>query len=571
MKLRLIFLILMVFVASTPSRAQEDEAFERVDLRVISAAPGGVVVVDRGKDDGLAVGDRVRLHPRGGATRKGVVIQLDERSAVVELRDKTYAPAPGTRGEALVHRSRLAPVPEEEPPEEVAEPQEKEGEGEAEPGEEPLEGEAQHLPWENQDEEWSADMPLLAAVKPVRPDQRAKRATGRMYLIGDMVYTSENDGFSNSVFRLGMDVVFENPFDYGGGLHMAGQVYYLTDYNDDQSWDGLVDRMSYFSGGTRFSATRWEAGRFLQHGYPEFGILDGFEWGRRRDGGDRYGVSLGFLPELDDDLRTGDDFQMAAYYDVVMGDREQLTLGGAYQKTLHHGDSDRDLFITKINYLALDGWDLWATAWIDYYSSSENFKDAGVELTYAVASLRRDWERNGLDLTYRHQRFPETDRTEFKPGLIANLANDHYDRLALRGWSEVADKKQLYGEVGGWIDQEEEGGDLVLGLEIEDLWADRSRADFSVFATEGRFSTVLGGRFSYGRYMDNGRWDVFYEISNNRQDAFSTNFEDILQHRLHGSVSLHTFAGWSISVFAEANIYDQEGAWSTGLYLQKTF
>ena len=91
----------------------------------------------------------------------------------------------------------------------------------------------------------------------------------------------------------------------------------------------LIQRLSYFQGGTRFSEKRWEAGRFLQHGMPEFGVLDGFEWTHRREGGDQFGASVGFMPQPDDDYESFADFQLAAYYLWVADHREELTIGGS--------------------------------------------------------------------------------------------------------------------------------------------------------------------------------------------------------------------------------------------------
>ena len=88
-------------------------------------------------------------------------------------------------------------------------------------------------------------------------------------------------------------------------LHFDGEVDWLTEQNDESGLDLLVRRLSYAWGGTRFTAQRWEGGRFLQHGMPEFGVLDGIEWTRRRENGHRYGVSVGFLPEPDDGTDPG--------------------------------------------------------------------------------------------------------------------------------------------------------------------------------------------------------------------------------------------------------------------------
>ena len=50
---------------------------------------------------------------------------------------------------------------------------------------------------------------------------------------------------------------------------------------------------------------------------PEFGVLDGVEWSLRRPGGDRFGVSLGAMPEPNADHDTGQDLLLAAFYTWV--------------------------------------------------------------------------------------------------------------------------------------------------------------------------------------------------------------------------------------------------------------
>ena len=41
-------------------------------------------------------------------------------------------------------------------------------------------------------------------------------------------------------------------------------------------------------------------------------MVDGVEWRRRTEGGDSWGVSLGFLPSLDENVHSTEDLQLAA-------------------------------------------------------------------------------------------------------------------------------------------------------------------------------------------------------------------------------------------------------------------
>lgn len=209
----------MLLSSWIPARAQDD--LVEVDLRVISSKP---VVVDRGSGDGLVVGDVVRFFTRQGNTYRGTVTQLDQRSSVVELLDSSYVPEPGTRAEVRIPRSRLGPIPEDEEEQEpVPPPPPAEREQEPAPAKEPeLAGKHD---WKNQDEDWEPGMPLLAEVKPVRPEERPVHVYGRIYSGGHATLTSEN-GRSDSFLDTGADVTYSNPFGHGGELRIAGDVSY---------------------------------------------------------------------------------------------------------------------------------------------------------------------------------------------------------------------------------------------------------------------------------------------------------------------------------------------------------
>lgn len=546
---------LILLLLAVPASAQDEEATERLELRVVSTEAGNVVV-DRGKSDGVAEGDVVTLRPREGGAYEGTVVRVRERSALVEMNDREFVPAPGTRGEVVVPRSRrAAPTPppeggqEEKPPETVPE----------------------HVPWENEDAGYKEGQPLLAEVRPVRPDQRPRRVTGRAYLSGELAQDSDDD-WENSWLRAGTDLVIENPFGKGDGIALHFELDYLTEHDDQEGLDLLVHGFSYYRGGTRFDATRWEAGRFPQQGMPEFGVLDGFEWGRRRGNGHRYGASVGFLPEPDDDFESLSDLQVAGYYEWISGDREQLAFGGGYQKTWHDGEPDRDLLVAKVRYRPLDGWSFHGIAWVDFYTGSDDVKGPGLEVTQAIASLGRDWTGGGVDLTYRRLRFPELLRQgEFLPPIATELANDRYDRLSLDFWKSLSSSgSRIHGHASGWDDEDGSGGAGELGLEVRDFLIRRSRADLTAFASLADHEDVAGLRAALGQVSGSRRWDLLYEISEHHLDGFPSGINDLIQHRIRASFGGHG-PRWDVTLYGEATLYDTELAWSVGLYLQRRF
>ncbi len=571
MRLHILVLLLVVCV-TLPAHAQE-ETHERVDLRVISASPTGTVGIDRGASDGVEVGDRVIFRPRQGGVYEGTIARLNERSAEVELVDKAFVPEPGTRGEVLVPRSRLAEraAQEGEPPE--PEPEagpEVEPEAVVEAEDEPPE----HPPWENQDEEWTEDMPLLAKVRALRPEDRAPLFVGRVYFIADQTFTTD-EGRSDGFYRAGTDLEVENPFGLGGGFRFDGEANYryvdVPDFDDDDDARLRLDRLSYFWGGTRYENDRLEFGRFLHYGVPEFGVVDGIEWVRRRANGHRYGASVGYLLEPDADYDTGEDFQMSAWYEWVSNAQDEIHVTTGFQKTLHNGASDRDLLVVKAEYLPPSDWDAYATAWIDFYGSGDNAK-SGTEITQALATVRRRWADASANLTFRRIRFPELENPGFLvPVTPQELADARYDRLSLSGWKELENGNRLHGQIAGWDDEDDSGGDVDFGIEVEDLYLDRSIADFTLFATRGQFSFSAGGRASYGRYVDGGRWDLSYSIVDHHNDGFAHDNDDVFQHNLRASRSFYTASGWDVSIDAETNFYDgEEAAFSVGLYVQKS-
>ncbi|MFT5155117.1 MAG: hypothetical protein ACI841_005127, partial [Planctomycetota bacterium] len=385
-------LLVLLCCMTAAAQAQQVDDYERIDLRVISVQANGRVGVDHGSSDGLAVGDMVLFFPRDGGTFGGNVSEVNQRGASVELMDPGAELPLGTRGQALVPRARLQPAVED------TELQ-------------PAAPELLDLPWSNSDSEWSSTMPLLSNDETVRPEDRMRRIRGRLYMTADSRYTSFEDRL-DSFYRVGQDLSFENPFGRGGGLNLDTEQnfrrYLAKDGDEEDRSELRIDRLSYSLGGTRFDPTRIEGGRFLQHGMPEFGVVDGAEIGRRLSNGDHVGASVGYMPDPLDNFETGEDLQVSAFYRFVADEGELFTLAGGYQKSFHEGDSDRDLFLAQVRYLPTDAWQFHGTAWIDHYGSGEDAKGAEFALTQAILLAQRRWTTgNGLSFTYNRSTFPE--------------------------------------------------------------------------------------------------------------------------------------------------------------------
>lgn len=564
----------LVFGAAVPALGAQGQkvetretATERIDLRITQVGVERQINVDRGTRDGVRVGDRISLRPRDGRTAWARVIAVTERGATAEVRTPGPLPAAGTRGFVHVPISRFE-SPAKPAPRPVA-PQGDEPKPEVDAEEE--------SPWSFVEEGWNEDMPLLAGLPKVRPETRPMDYAGRAYLIGDWIKSTE-EGRGDHFVRLGAAATFENPFDYGGVLNYDGEHSLRSTRVPEDTGDGedfsdfRLDRLSYVWGGTRFEDKRYEFGRFLHNGMPEFGVHDGFEWSERRESGARYGASVGFLPEPIADGGSREDVGLSVWYGWVSDETETTAVRGGYQKTFNDGDADRDLFVLKAHHLPREGWNLFGNLWIDRFTGDDEAKGSGFELTRAILTAGHRWDNgDGVELSYTQDRFPEILRTEFIPVVDEVLADYHDERLGAIAWKQLAGGKRLRTRAGVWRDQDDEGFDLDIGLDVPEVALDRDIARFTFFANDGKFTNSLGLRLGYGRTVGSGRWDGFYEWSAIHQTGFLDDSDDSIQHRFHGSRTFVTTGPLSVSLYGTLTLQDIDNIYTAGLYLQWSF
>ncbi len=564
MSARLALLAALVLLSAAPARGQKADELVRLELRVVASDPGSVVQIDRGSVDALAVGDLVTFFPREGGSLQGRVTLVEERNAEVKLSQPGQTLPAGTRGEVLIPKSRVAvkaapppavPAPDTPPP--------------------PAGATEEHAPWKNADEEWAPGMPLLAQVQAVHPSERSSSVTGFYFLYSDAIFTEDPDR-NSYLFRTGTDLHWDNPFHRGGGLNLAVELDYRTaNVPDDDGEDfGRLrfDRLSYYEGGTRFDDERWELGRFLQYGIPEFGVLDGGEWTYQAEGGDRVGLSLGEMPQTDGSYDITRDTQIAAYYHWAANRSERLTADLGFQQSFHGSESDRRLMLAKMRWLPPAGWDFQGTAWVDFYDSNDDQKDVGVELTQAWLTSARTFGTSGyLQVSFNHLAWPELLRDEYGPAILADVVHDNLERLACDGWLRVSTRTRVHGGVGGWIDEDESGADGEAGVDIDDLLSEDSHTDITGFATLGEFGSLAGARLTHGQQAGIARWDAFYEITNNDQNDFSSGFDDLLQQRFGVDLGYFPPSRWSFSFHADTVVWDNDWAWSASMLIQRSF
>lgn len=541
--------------------ATRDEGTVTIEARVGSAGRGWALI-DRGSADAVAVGDVVVFRPKEGGTYTGKVVSLEERAARVELADPAFTPVAGTRGKLALPRARLAPP---EKPRVLPAPKRQTPAGES----------PAPIVFENADEDWQEGEPLLARVRPVRPAERPRMWHGYSYLGFDGIVSSEDDR-TDLFARAGTGAILENAFGHGGRLHLDGEWNArrvdVPDLDDEEDVELRVERLSYAWGGDRFHPTGWEAGRFLQNGMVEFGVLDGIEHIVRTREGNRYGASLGFMPEPDEEFKTGEDLQVAGFYEWVLDESEELSAAAGYQKSFHNGATDRDLVVARFQRLPREGWTVFCTTWVDIYTDGDEEKGTLLGLTQAYLTAGKRWrDGSSLDLVLSHLEFPEIERNEFLPVTDDQLADDHSERAALRGRLRLSSRVEVLGGFGAWLDEDDEGGDVEAGFAFDDFLGNSSFADVRAYATSGLYSTSFGARASFGRFSATGSWSLEYDFSQNRIAGFSADNDDLPQHRIGLRAERRSFLGWDLSLRLDGLLYDDESAGSLGIYLQRSF
>ncbi|MDF1837853.1 MAG: hypothetical protein P1V35_08295, partial [Planctomycetota bacterium] len=424
-------------------------------------------------------------------------------------------------------------------------------------------------------DDWTANDPLLARIKPLRPDQRERRFGGRTYGIFEQRFDTQENR-SELYMRTGTDLWMTNPFGQGGRLRLDMEVnrfnYDLPDKVDSTGSNLRLDRASYAWGGDRYLPDRYEVGRFLVHGMPELGLVDGVSFSRRLPSGHSFGATMGGMPEPNPDQDSGQDIQISAFYRWVADARERFTAAVAFQKTWHNGSQDRDLIIAKTDWMPIGGWQFHGNAWLDLYPSEDADKDAGPEFTRMYMSTSRDWNGSrGVRGVYSFQKFPSLLRNEFRDPAADTVAREHVNRASVGVWQRLDAKRRLTLDVGLWDDKDDEGGDLDLGLDVEDFGSENSRLGIHLFQTNGEYSEYVGARVTYSQYISEDHWSILAEATKTTQDEFDPAADTYYQYRVRGTYQFQIDQAWQVSVFAEDTILEDDSSFLLGFHFDRSF
>jgi hypothetical protein len=529
--------------------AQQGDGLQVLEGRVLVAGVGGVEI-DRGRGDGLREGDVITFQPPGAPELRGEVSALAARSATVRVADPEGLLESGTRWQCRIPATRRTDAPA------------------TGPGAEPA-----HPPWEQPGLPWPEDRPLLAPVATLEAADRAPRFSGRLFSAADSIHDAQRDS-SSLYLRFGADLEATNLLGLGEEWNFDGEWIHRTDTErgepDETESAFRLDRLALARGGDRAHPLRWEAGRFLQEEFPEFGVLDGVEAGWRLPNGHRAGVSAGWLPQLYGDYGTGDDLQTAIFYRAVGGENFERSLGAGFQKTWHDGESDRDLLLLQASLQPRAGFFTYATAWVDLYGSADTQKSSGAELTRLVGLIgSRNTSGDGWSLAGTMFRYPQLLQETPAPTLDATVADGSLMRLDLSGYHSLTARTRGTARVNAWADEDDSGGGGELRWEIRNLGGPGGRAGAAAFANQGSYSDVYGLRLDTAWSSDFGSWSLMWETAQNSLSGVSGAQGDLLLHRARAGWDLSLRSGWSFSLYAEQSFGDEQDAQSLSLYLQK--
>jgi hypothetical protein len=517
----------------------------KVPVRVVSVRVDSVYL-DVGRDAGLRAGDRLRLQPAGGSEVEVLVLAVSAEQARVSLPEGEHAAriVVGTPGVAWVPPERLT-------------------------GAAPA-GDAAHPGWTAPPEEWSQDQPLLAPARAIPASERDTEVRGLAFLSFDQTLADIGD---RSLLRGGVDLEAHNLFGRGGLLQLDVEGFARESPDDDESDSrARLERLSYAWGGERDAPLALEVGRFLQRLTPELGVLDGVESVWRLDSGDELGLSAGFLPEPTPEMHTGDDLALAAGWRHTFGGSDTLSAALALQKSWHEGESDRDLAVASLDWRPSLATSLHASAWLDYYDSSERFAEQGVELTEAHLNLTTQLaERTGASLFATHLAWPDTLRYEFAPATTQEQLDYDVSRAGLSLWQDLGDSTRLSGRADLWQGDSDEGESGELRVAVRDAILARGEVWLALFGASGQYTDSLGARTGFTRWFEQGYLTLALDSGLYEQSGFLGEQSELWQHRLRAQLDRDLGRDWDLGLWVDQRFGDELDATQLGFALRRRF
>ena len=536
-----------------PTGALYAQQTQRLVVAVTSAS-GRSVFLDHGRAAGIAVGMRVRLLPPGAPAVEALVRAVSTHNARADLPPGLPLPPVGTPGELEVVPSAAPAQTSTAAPPSVPE----------------------HPPWTREEAPRTTEMPILAPAFGRHPGERPMLVRGRVF--GQLDTTIDRGAGRRSEYylsRVGTRLQATNVFGAGGTLQFSGELARRgTDLLDEGAGSddrGRIDRVSYAVGGEAYAPYRAEFGRFVSRHVPELGLFDGVEGVVQLENGLRAGVGLGAYPLPFPARATGDDLGAHVFVDYTSDDDGSVTATLGLQKTWHEGAPDRDLLLARGAYRPSEGWWLYGSGKLDFYSASDPIEGPGIELTEAWLQVRfAPLDGPGASLSFSHFAWPELKRREYQSLPIELVRDGRTDRLDLSAWHDLTESVRLTARVNAWEDQSRDGTGGTLTADCSDVLASGVAATVSVLYADGSYSGGPGVRLQARRQF--GLADVFfgYDWRRYRARGLLTGTEHLTSESLHGGVDM-AIDGWNLSLSGHYDFGNAEDSYGVGLYAGHRF
>jgi hypothetical protein len=536
----LIACVFALLLAPLSGARQKDNT--PIDVRLL-ALDGRRIQLDAGRAAQVAAGDHVVLQPVAGTARDAIVRSVTQKTCWAELVGPVAGIQVGIEGQILVPSSRLKAKADS----------------------------PAHPPWSQDLDLWNREAPLLSKPPTSAPSSRSYDLHGRVWTNADWSFDNQRQGNDSGRARLGLSADWIDPFEQGGALQL--ELRALDRWSDGSGGPGAdemllgLERASYATGGTAREPVRVEYGRFLQHEFPELGLLDGVEYTRRLDSGSHLGASAGFLPDFTPERRTGDDQQVSVYYKYTSGPERTLELGSALQKTWHEGSPDRDLLLGTLLYRPLAPLTLRGGVWIDLYDSGDAPKSSGMELSQGQLSASYFGSKSGASLGLSRYRWPVLLRNELPPLLQEDLASGQVDRTYLSSWHRFDGGLRLSGRVDRWQDEDSDGHSGELRIASQDTFISQGEVSAAVTWSEAQFSRLNGLRFGAWRSTSLGTWRLDLLLSEQTPagaDSFGSS-------TLRASWDQSFYTDWQLSLHAQQSVGDEQDSTYLGFTLTRSF
>lgn len=571
--LRLLLAIVLVFNLLEPEHlyAQDSEPEKvRVEL-FVTASTDRAAFVGKGSLSGLGIGDRVTFFPASGPLIDGVVRVVTTNHARIELLIDTSPLEIGTRGEAWVEEIEPEPEIDEEAPQ-VAQEDRAQDAAKVIP-------ERDVNPWRSPPEDWDANMPLLSSPASSSLETREASIRGRVWLRSLWNQTQLDGKRESSYLRTGTSWTMTNPFSKGGELQFDGEVYgRYTDTPNSSSQHQEQLRLSQFSyrlGGDRGSSRTWLMGRFYSQAMPEFGSLDGIEFTQSLDEENSVGASVGHMPRINGEFDAEQDYQAAVFHRHRSTSSLPLDWRVGYQRTWHEGERDRDLFVLDSNLRSANHNFVSASAWVDYYESSETAKDGSIELSNLfLAAGRSTPEGKGARVHYSEFRFPLVLRQGFDPEEERPIFGDHNMRAGLDLWTVQESGTRWRGRLDHWSDNQQESSEGYSGdvrCDLPKVLPMASDLGITVFVSQGQFSDNSGLRLSTVGFDRGNQWNLSWELLLIKEHTVESPTPSQVQNQLYASYDTRIFEDFTLAIDAATGWGDQGESLSLGFFLQRSF